>query len=422
MTERIDAINPIPQEPSQRGCQVTTTSDPVLSLHQAVVPPSLIMNTLTTATSSISPTIVTVSHEPATTALLTSHLRTLNTAARTWLRQNSNILRHLTELLRTLSLLSPNSELHSELAASFLSLLGLYRDLTPSQPLPSIVLTLLSSIQLPLEMLARRRTGQRGQLSAITALETAKLLFRLSLIFSRSKLGKIHTLQSEQLQPPPVPPVCTCGLQQVPGAQLVTVKRGRRSGRKVLLPERNLSKGSNDPILDALFLIAYERRASWIVRMLVPNVSCEACAERRVEESSLGEGVEGVATAYAALKPSEIAAEVMYVARPLLHLILIRRFGWRSWKAWVVALLVDLGSRGAMAPPKGDEEIDEKRRRMAQLLLYLGRSPLFDMLLRIVVRRLTSPLRWVPLVGGAASSAVEWVTLLQQYWFYTSGS
>lgn len=183
-----------------------------------------------------------------------------------------------------------------------------------------------------------------------------------------------------------------------------------------------MSKGGNDPILDALFLVAYERRASWVVRMLVPDVSCEACAERRVEESGLGEGVEGVARAYAALQPSQVAAEAMYVARPLLQLILIRRFGWRSWKAWVVALLVDLASRISMAPPKGEEEVDEKRRRMAQLLLYLGRSPLFDLLLKMIVKRMTSPLRKVPFVGGAASSAIEWVTLLQQYWFYTSGS
>lgn len=399
-------------------CQITDFQANTFALEPYQSPQPSVMNPITQPT----PIFTTnPSHTPSTLSLK-SQLITLNTALRTWLRYNSNTLRHLTELLRTLSLLSPNSELHSELAASFLSLLSLYRDFTPSQPLPPIILTLLSAIQLPLEMLARRRTGQQGQFQAITALETAKLLLRLSLIFSRSKHGRILTLQSERPQAAPAPLICTCGLQQVPGAQLVTVTTGRRSGRKVLRPEKDASKSGNDPILDALFLVAYERRASWVVRMLVPDVSCEACAERRVEESGLGEGVEGVARAYAALEPSEVAAEVMYVARPLLHLMLIRCFGWRSWKAWVVALFVDLGSRMSMAAPQGNEEVDEKRRRMAQLLLYLGRSPLFDLLLRMVMKRMTSPLRRVPLVGGAASSAIEWVTLLQQYWFYTSGS
>lgn len=356
------------------------------------------------------------------TARVTAHLTAVDRAARAWLRRHTPVIRQLTDLLRTLPLFAPNSEIHSELAASLLSLLSLYRDLTPDQSLPPVCLTLLSSIQLPLEMLTRRRAGQPSQLRAVTALEAAKLLFRLSLIFSNSRKGRMFTLQSERLPEAPAPPVCTCGLQQVPGSDLVKVTRGRRSGRRVLHPQKNTSKTAHDPLLDALFLVAYERRASWVIRMLVPDVSCEACSEKRVERSGLNGGAGSVARACVALQPAELAAEVIYVARPLIQLLLMRRFGWRSWKPWLAALFLDLGSRVAMAQPQSGEENDEKRRRMAQLVLYLGRSPLFDILIRAFVRKLTSPLRKVPLIGGATSSAIEWATLLQQYWFYTSGS
>lgn len=291
-----------------------------------------------------------------------------------------------------------------------------------------------------------RHAGRAAQLSAVTALEAAKLALRLTLLARRATEGRVLSAADQSLPESPVPPECTCGMSSVPGADLVAVEKGRRSGRKILKAKEKSLKGDfnaepieglgpvpkrlrqhqveNDPILDALFLIAYERRANWVLRMFVPDLACEACAGRRVQSSSngLGETVEGIRRAYVALKPGELAAEVAYVARPLVHLLLIRRFGWRSWRAWTVALVLDLGSRLAMAPPTDSADVDERRRRLAQLVLYLGRSPLFDLVMRGFIRRITSPLRSIPLVGGAASSAIEWVTLLQQYWFYTSGS
>lgn len=291
-----------------------------------------------------------------------------------------------------------------------------------------------------------RHAGRAAQLSAITGLEAAKLALRLSLLARRATQGRVLSAAEQSLPEAPAPLECTCGMSSVPGADLVAVEKGRRSGRKILKAKENRPKSAfqgeaiegvepvpkrlrqhqveKDPMLDALFLIAYERRANWVVRMFVPDVACEACAGRRVENSTngLGETVEGIRRAYVALKPGELAAEVAYVARPLVHLLLIRRFGWRSWRAWTVALMLDLGSRLAMAPPTDDADVNERRRRMAQLVLYLGRSPLFDLIMRGFIRKITSPLRYIPLVGGVASSAIEWVTLLQQYWFYTSGS
>ena len=392
---------------------------------------------------------------PSTLRTLPSKLRsvpttvlTLDHSARMYLRRNTQTLSLLSDSLRTLSLLSsaPHAELRAEAAATVASLLLFYRDLPPPASVPRVpvaLLSLLRAVQLLVEMLVATHLGRAAQLSAVTALEAAKLALRLSLLVNRASQGRVLSAGDQALPEAAAPPVCTCAAADVPAAKLVAVRDGPRSGRKILssgapnrlaaariegvgpLPDalRNPPVDS-DPILDALFLVAYERRANWVVRMFVPDVACEACAKTRVESSAtgLGESVEGIRRAYGSLKPGELAAEVAYVARPLLHLLLIRRFGWKSWKAWTAALVMDLASRAAMAPPTDDSDRDERKRRMAQLILYMGRSPMFDLVMRSFIRRVTSPLRCVPLVGGAASSAIEWATMLQQYWFYTSGS
>lgn len=161
--------------------------------------------------------------------------------------------------------------------------------------------------------------------------------------------------------------------------------------------------------------------------MLAPDsAACPGCAARRagsvVDGAEGGAAFERVASTYAKLTQAELAAEVLYIARPLVHVLLMRRFGWRSWRPWIAALMLDLAARGAMQTPVDDNAAEERRRRMALLVLYLGRSPFFDVVMNQVVRKVVSPLRCIPLVGSAASSAIEWASLLQQYWFYTSAS
>lgn len=67
-------------------------------------------------------------------------------------------------------------------------------------------------------------------------------------------------------------------------------------------------------------------------------------------------------------------------------------------------------------------EDGELKRRKMLMLLYLLRSPFFDVFTRRVVkgaRRVVSP---IPLVGCVAAKAVELLLGVQQYYSYTSGS
>lgn len=155
----------------------------------------------------------------------------------------------------------------------------------------------------------------------------------------------------------------------------------------------------------------------------MPDVRCEACfIDIQLKPPPISDTLNGIQQSMAALQPTELAAEIAYVVRPLLHVLLTRLFGWRSWKTCMSALVNDLASRSAMTTPTDVAHLIELRRQIAQLLLYLCRSPLFDLTMGVIIKRITNTLRSVPLVGDVASSAIQWLSLLQQYWFYTNGS
>ncbi|CAN8074693.1 unnamed protein product [Agarophyton chilense] len=387
-----------------------------------------------------------------------SLIESVDDSLRKSLLANNRILAIAADALQSIALLTPsaNAELRAQIAATFVSLLTIYRDY-PSAPFPTprrrklLALNFISAIQLLFEMVAKRRdvslkTPSRTQLNCISILEAVKALLRLSLLSNSNQTNaRILTAADQQLPEAPTPPSCTCGMQSVPGNEKVAVEKGARTSRMIIKPRQDPKRKrstshqviaglepvptalrqhhpTSDPLLDALFTIAYERRANWVVRMFMPQPTCQACSVNPPRRPTLTQTMEGVQNAFTALTPSELAAEVAYVARPFIHISLIRRFGWRSWKAWCAALLLDVGSRIAMATPASPSELDERRRRMAQLVLYLGRSPLFDLILRRLIKKFTTPLRRVPLIGGVSSSAIEWITLLQQYWFYLSAS
>ena len=381
-----------------------------------------------------------------------SKLSHLDTSARLYLRSNRRILTLLSETFSSVSLLYPseNTELRAQTAAAVASLLSLYANFPPPHSslrlrIATLVLNILKSSQLAIEMAVAKRhkkypSDTYSQVPVVTLIESLKAFARLLLLVERNEKCSILKASDEQIPDIPAPPVCTCGMKDIPGSDQVELKRGSRTSRSILAPvnrprpfsTKTISgleppsslllnhRPSSDPIVEALFRVAYERRSNWFVRVFVPNV-CEAC-NPVTQRPGLRQTMEGIQSSLNALTPGELAAEVMYIMRPVLHVMLIWRYGWRSWRAWFSALVVDVAARVAMAQPGNDSDVEERRRRMAQLVLYLGRSPLFDILIRRVIRRLVSPLRRIPLIGGVTSTSIEWITLLQQYWFYMSAS
>jgi peroxin-16 len=359
-------------------------------------------------------------------------LQAADGGARAWLVAHARPLRAAAEALRVAAVMTPgtDAELRAEAAAAAVALLAVYRDQAPVSSAPAaptavVALEALRAVELLFEMRARRRRAPRRGWTTIIVLEAVKAALRGALLLQRG--GRMLTAEAEALPPVPDAPVCTCGMKEVPGAEKVLVTRGARSGRKILhLDPAHAPVGpaSSVPadVLDPLFVTAYERRAAWLMRMFVPSGGCAACAPAANVAAAPASVRQQRQLAWPAPRAEHVAAEILYILRPLVHLALIRRYGWRSWRAWGASLAVDAASRQLMARSCDADVLEERQRRMLLMLLYLARSPLFDVAVHATLRKVERIVRRVPLLGPAAGSAVDLIRSIQRYWFYTSAT
>lgn len=75
------------------------------------------------------------------------------------------------------------------------------------------------------------------------------------------------------------------------------------------------------------------------------------------------------------------SAECLYIAKPLLHLCAIGLFGYRSWKSYSIAMLMDLASIKMYYKNRHlltSKQKVELSKRCVNLLLYLVRSPFYE--------------------------------------------
>ncbi|KAH6570251.1 hypothetical protein BASA61_001319 [Batrachochytrium salamandrivorans] len=122
--------------------------------------------------------------------------------------------------------------------------------------------------------------------------------------------------------------------------------------------------------------------------------------------------------------------ELIYILRPLLYVLAIRNYGIRSYKPWVMSLVLELGSFGLLsgwAQPDikrslTELERDEMKRRMYLFTYYLLRTPFYE---KYTKERLTSigkSLSTKPILSILGNAIQDYVPLWETYHFYTSPS
>uniref|UniRef100_A0A7N0UZK5 Peroxisomal membrane protein PEX16 n=1 Tax=Kalanchoe fedtschenkoi TaxID=63787 RepID=A0A7N0UZK5_KALFE len=128
-------------------------------------------------------------------------------------------------------------------------------------------------------------------------------------------------------------------------------------------------------------------------------------------------------------------SELLFITRPLIYVLFIRRYGLRSWIPWFLSLSVDLTSMGILAkvtttqdsrrtrkhhlsPP----ENDEMKRRKLLLALYLMRDPFFSKYTRQKLEKTEKTVEPIPIIGLVASKIVELMIGAQSRYTYMSGS
>ncbi|KAG5538496.1 hypothetical protein RHGRI_019168 [Rhododendron griersonianum] len=107
-----------------------------------------------------------------------------------------------------------------------------------------------------------------------------------------------------------------------------------------------------------------------------------------------------------------VMGEVMFITRPLIYVLLIRKYGIRSWFPWCISLAIDVTGMGILSSVTmsrhgrkdqqlhlSDQEKDELRRRKLLWALYLMRDPFFDKYTRKKLESTERLLEPVPIIG-----------------------
>ncbi|KAM0684595.1 hypothetical protein MDAP_000366 [Mitosporidium daphniae] len=111
-------------------------------------------------------------------------------------------------------------------------------------------------------------------------------------------------------------------------------------------------------------------------------------------------------------------AEILYLFRPLVTIILLWRFGKKSWVPWTIPFAMETISyylkdarekedRIAHQLGHGILDLIERNRRFIFLYLYLIREPLFTSYIRPVLQLPIAMLEKIPYVGALLSSPVS---------------
>ncbi|XP_018410044.1 PREDICTED: peroxisomal biogenesis factor 16 [Nanorana parkeri] len=117
-------------------------------------------------------------------------------------------------------------------------------------------------------------------------------------------------------------------------------------------------------------------------------------------------------------------AETVHILRPITHLAGLAVWGQKSWKPWLLAAALDVGSLSILRdiPDLSRRERAELRRRTLLLLYYLLRSPFYN---RYTEIRLLLLLRllgdYVPGLGLVARPLMDYLPVWQKIYFYNWG-
>ncbi|KAE9595556.1 hypothetical protein Lal_00030594 [Lupinus albus] len=130
-----------------------------------------------------------------------------------------------------------------------------------------------------------------------------------------------------------------------------------------------------------------------------------------------------------------LIGEVLFISRPLIYVLFIRKYGVRSWTPWSISLAIDciansIHSLVTTSVAGGNEqkfhlsalENDEVKRRKLLFVLYLMRDPFFSKYTRRRLESTEKVLEPLPIVGFLAAKIVELIIGAQTRYTYMSGS
>ncbi|CAI9265027.1 unnamed protein product [Lactuca saligna] len=353
-------------------------------------------------------------------------------AYKRWVRRNKEYVHSLESLANGLTWLLPERFSESEIVPEAVtSILGIVTavnehiiETTPTNPSQmhtrhmeassfpySLFLTLMKDVETLVEVVAQHFYGDDNRWNFLAVTEATKVLARLALLRNSGYKMLLHggettndgnsTNEAEQ--------------QDVRGRLLQQGQNGHFTpqGRALSAMSRF---GENARMLsDPTWFRRVEHHQRAIMELPETEI------KRPTMSSFLSEkGISGSLF---------LMGEVMFIARPLVYVLLIRKYGVKSWLPWLVSLSIDIigmtSSITCQKHPKlalSDPEKDELRRRKLLLALYLMRDPCFAKYTRQRLESTGKTLEHVPVVGFLTAKLIELLVGAQTRYTYMSGS
>ncbi|KAG0196812.1 Peroxisomal membrane protein pex16 [Mortierella sp. GBA30] len=360
--------------------------------------------------------------------------------------KNATQISSIESTLRSLTYILPgrfdDADLASEALFSTLNLLGIYHDTiltkhvaslpASHRPTPSplnrytrdwqgssltykrvaMVLTIIQYTEVLIEMGVQKKWGQQYKWRVITALEAFKAAGRLALMRLTNQRMILHPIHTER----DVDPSTLADLAEVELSVKESHWTGVRTGNTRLqlsavqkLSTSNSGKGTRSTSDVTEFLLS---------KVLTPDVV-------RKPKDLVGK-----------LSGLGAVGEYLFILRPLIYVLAMRKYGQKSWYPWFLSLAIELASRTSIqhflagrqrGPGAGRGcgtplEKDEMKRRLWLLLYYVLRSPFYDQFTKERLHNFCESASKKPLISLVAGIVRDYQPLWESVYFYTSGS
>ncbi|KAF4386790.1 hypothetical protein F8388_006745 [Cannabis sativa] len=352
-------------------------------------------------------------------------------AYKRWVRENKEYVQSLESLANGLTWLLPErfstSEIGPEAVTAIFGIItAINEHIIETAPPPKHVgpaepnsfpyplcISALKELETLVEVAAEDYFGEKKKWNFIALMEATKVIVKLALFRSSGYkmliLGGETPNDDKHLKPSPPPPHEIDGFAKPVGNQRPGYLRNNHGQNPWNLEGRALSAlnrfGENARTVSNPAWLHRVQRQHAIIEPPSPVV------ERPTLSTVLAEkGLPGVLF---------IAGEVLFITRPLIYVLFIRKYGIRSWIPWFLSFSVDLIGSGILSQVTSQvggkkwkihlsaPEQQELKRRKVLWAFYLVRDPFFTKYIRQRLERTEKVLEPVPAIGFLTGKIVE---------------
>lgn len=363
-------------------------------------------------------------------------------AYKNWVRQNKDYVHSLESLANGLTWLLPErfseSEIGPEAVTSILGIItAINEHIIDTVPKPwqppercsfpySLCISVLKEVETLVEVVAQHVYGDDKKWNFIMITEASKVFLRLALFRESGYKMLLHGGETPNVDDPSDPPNRPGELMK-PGGYPRPGYPNNHYGRSPWTHEGTalaaLSRFGESARM------AYDPPWARKIQQQVATTNTPTQVTQRPSLSSIlsEKGLQGGLF---------LTGETLFILRPLIYVLFIRKYGTRSWIPWFMSLAVDLvgvsttslakkaqqGPYASKATHLSLAEKDELRRRKMLWALYIMRDPFFSKYIRRKLEGTQKVLEPVPVIGSLTEKLVELIFGAQTRYTYMSGS